>query len=418
MKRSLLLTAATVTFFAAVARPPHKQEPRIYSDLKEKSHEVLTDNAPEGFKDAVPHFAIFGKTDKFYLGIGGAVKATVGVDWGAPTDNPNEFITGDILPVAPGNETKFNLSAMQSNLFVNFVAFPNTDNQLGAFIGMNFLNNYCPVLQYAYLKYRGIKVGYDYSVFSDNGAMPPTIDYEGPNVCTASPLPTLNYTYAFGKKKEWSVGVGIELPSPSITTTARTRSVNQAVPDIPVALKYSWNGGDDWVKASAIMRNIYYHNEVTAKNVDVVGWGISLSGTAEIVPNLRGYWTGVYGHGIASLMQDCGGLGMDLSPVGTQNYLTAAKTWGAYGGLQYNFTDNVYCSATYSHIRNYAKEWKGGSNPYSEQYKYAQYAVGNIFWNISPIITTGLEYIYGSRVNVDGSQAHDNRLQAMLQVSF
>lgn len=417
-EKILLCAVATLFAFTAVAKPPHHREPRSNNDLKEASHGVFTDNAPEGFKDAVPHFAIFGKKGMFYLGIGGAVKATAGIDWGAPTDNPNELITADIFPVTAGNETKFNLSAMQSNLFVNFVAFPNSDNQLGAFIGMNFLNNYCPVLQYAYIKYRGIEAGYDYSVFSDNGAMPPTIDYEGPNACTASPVPVVNYTYTFGKKKEWSVAAGLELPSPSITTTAHTASVNQAVPDIPVAVKYTWGDGGNWVKGSAIMRNIYYHNDRSGKNVDVVGWGVSLSGTTEIIHGLRGYWTGVYGHGVASLMQDCGGLGMDLSPVGDTNYLTAAKTWGAFGGLQYNFTDDIYCSASYSHIRNYAKAWSGGSNPYPEQYKWAQYAVGNLFWNVTPIISTGIEYIYGRRVNVDGSQAHDNRLQAMLQVAF
>ncbi len=402
----------------ALAKPPHNKEPRSNHELKESSHQAFTDNAPEGYKDAVPHFAIFGKKDKFYLGIGGAVKGTIGVDWGAPTDNPNEFITADITPVAPGDGTKFNLSAMQSSLFVNFVAFPESENRLGAFIGLNFLNNYVPVVQYAYIKYRGIEAGYDYSVFSDNGAMPPTIDYEGPNSSTAIAVPMLSYTYTFGKKKNLDATIGVELPSPSITNAAHTRLVNQAVPNIPIALRYYWNDKNDWVKASAIVRNIMYRDELSGKNVDVAGWGVSFSGTAEIIPNLRAFWTGVYGHGIASLIQDCSGLNMDLSPVGDKNHLTTSKSWGAFGGLQYNFTEDVYCSATYSHVRNYSKGWENGEFPYADQYKYAQYAVGNIFWNITPIITTGLEYIYGRRVNVDGTQAHDNRMQAMLQVSF
>lgn len=418
MKRESALVLSLILCFAAgYARMPHKKEPRANHELKESSHRHFEENAPEGYKDAVPHFAIFGKKDLFYLGIGGAVTTTVGMDWGAPTDNPDEFITGDILPVAPGNATKFNLSAMQSSLFVNFVAFPGSKHKVGAFIGMNFLNNYTPVLQYAYVTYLGLKAGYDYSTFSDNGAMPPTIDYEGPNACTASPTPMVSYTCKFGKKKEWSASIGLELPQPSITTTDHISTVNQSVPDLPVSVRYSW-GSANWVKGSAIMRNIFYRNELSGRNIDVVGWGVSLSGTSRIIGNLRGYWTGVYGQGIASLMQDCTGLNMDLSPVGRYNYLTPALTWGAFGGLQYDFSDKVYCSATYSHIRNYAKKWRGGSNSYGSQYKYAQYAVGNVFWNPTPIISTGLEYIYGRRVNVDGTQAHDNRLQAMLQISF
>lgn len=419
MKKVLSMALALAAFVSsAEAKPPHRTEPRSNHELKKDSHGAFTENAPDGYKDAVPHFAIFGKKDMFYLGIGGAVKATLGMDWGAPTDNPNEFITADILPVEPGNETKFNLSAMQSALFVNFVAFPNSANKVGAFIAMNFLNDYVPVLQYAYVKYRGIKIGYDYSVFSDNGAMPPTIDFEGPNACTAQQNPVVNYTLGFGRNKRWSLSAGLELPFSSISNAPHTRSVNQPVPDIPVALRYSWNNSEDWVKVSAIVRNIMYRDETAARNIDVAGWGISISGTSEIAGGLRAYWTGVFGRGIASLMQDCADLNLDLTPVGTENYLTPSKTWGAFAGLQYNFTEDVFCSATYSQIRNYARPWAGGERPYADQYKFAQYAVGNVFWNITPIISTGLEYIYGRRVNMDGSQAHDSRLQAMLQVSF
>lgn len=44
--------------------------------------------------------------------------------------------------------------------------------------------------------------------------------------------------------------------------------------------------------------------------------------------------------------------------------------------------------------------------------------VGNVFYNINSIVQVGAEYIYGRRVDFDGSQAHDNRVEAMLQVSF
>lgn len=417
----LHLAAAMLCCGESYAYQWHHHNHKDGESLMKAAHPVFEENAPEGYKDAVPHFAIFGKKDMFYIGIGGSVKATMGVDWGAPTSNPNEFITSEIEEVPNGDKTKFNLSAMQSTLFVNFVAFPNSDNAIGAFFGMNLLNNYVPVMQYAYLKWRGIKAGYDYSVFSDNGAMPSTIDYEGPNAGTAFPVVTANYTYSFGKKKAWSVSAGVDLPNLSITNSRRSYAVNQAAPDIPLAIRYNWDKENSWIKASAILRNMYYHSVVAAKNIDIVGWGVSLSGTSEIIPNLRGFWTAVYGHGIASKIQDLSGCNLDLTPRGNGTALKATKSWGAFGGLQYNFTDDIYCSAAYSHIRNYAEVWinpESSDEQYGEQYRYAQYAVGNIFWDISPIITTGLEYIYGRRVNNDGTQAHDNRLQCMLQVSF
>lgn len=421
MKHNLLLTlAAGATAISAIAAPPHHQEPKHSAELKEAAHQAFTDNAPEGLKDAVPHFAVFGKQDKFYIGIGGTLKLTVGEDWGAPLDNPNEFITSDIEPAAPGSKSKFQLSAMQSSLYLNFVALPNSENKIGAFIGMNFLNDYVPVLQYAYLQWRGLKGGYDYSTFSDNGAMPPTIDYEGPNSATAFPVPMVSYTHKFGKNKAWSATVGLEFPQYSISTNNYTSTVTQGAPDIPVALKYSWNKGQDWIKGSAILRNMNYRNVAAEKNVDVAGWGVELSGTAEITPKLRGFWTGVYGVGIDSYIQDLNGLHMDLTPRGTAAPLKASKAWGAFGGLQYNFSDAVYASASYSHVRNYASPWANSisNTEWGGQYKYAQYAVANVFWNINSILTTGIEYIYGRRVNNDCTQAHTNRLQAMIQVSF
>lgn len=421
MKKKLpLLCAAITAALGATAAPPMHGEPQEHNDLKEAAHLSFQESAPEGQKDDVPHFAIFGKEGKFYLGVGGKVKVTFGEDWGTPLENPNEFITSQIRPLPAGNKSRFHLSAQQSSIFVSFVAFPDSKDRISAYVGFNFLNDYVPVLQNAYLKWRGLKAGYDYTAFSDNGAMPPSIDYEDPCGATPIPVPTLTYTHSFGKNKEWSVMGGVELPQYSITPNRHTDGVTQGAPDIPVAIRYSWNKGADWVKASAVVRNLVYHNNPVDRNIDVLGWGVELSGTAEIAPNLRAFWTGIYGRGIASYIQDLAGMKLDLTPRGTEVPLKASRTWGAFGGFQYDFSEDVYASATYSQVRNYAKPWANSvsTDAWDGTYRYAQYAVANVFWNITPILTTGVEYIYGRRVNNDGSQSHTNRLQGMLQVAF
>ena len=78
----------------------------------------------------------------------------------------------------------------------------------------------------------------------------------------------------------------------------------------------------------------------------------------------------------------------------------------------------MFCTAIYSHVRTYANSYADSSVEWKTGYKYAQYILGNIFWQVNPIVQVGMEYIYGRRVDFDCSQAHDNRLQAMLQVSF
>jgi len=384
-------------------------------------YDELLANAPSEFGSHVPRFAVIGKDHTFYFGIGGKVITTASYDFGHPVDDPNMFITSEIpTGIRPGNGGRVQFSAQQTHLCLNFVGLPGTANKFGAFVSMNLLSdNYAPELQYAYVKYRGLKAGYDKTLFADPASTPPSIDYEGVNASSCLGNAILDYSASFGKKKEWSAGVGLEMPLYSITDADvhGAYKVNQRVPDIPAFIRWSWDEGSGWLRLSAVMRNMLYHNPSSGKNVDKVGYGFQLSGSAQVLPGLTAYYQGLYGKGIASYIQDLAGCGMDMAPSAYNPYiLDTVKAWGAYGALQYDFSPSVFASASYSHVRTYAK----GCVPPSadNQYRYAQYAAGNLFWNITPILQTGVEYIYGRRVNYDGTQAHDSRLQAMLSLSF
>lgn len=379
----------------------------------------LLENAPAEFGSHVPKFAVIGRDKSFYLGVGGNVKLTVSYDFGNVLDNPNEFFTSSIPNYRePGNEGLTQFSAQQTCLFVNFVGLPDSPNKISAFIDFNLLgNNYAPALQYAYIKYRGLTAGYDKTLFSDPASTPPTIDYEGPNASSAIGNVVVDYSFSFGKIKQFKTGIGLEMPVASGTSSAQAYMVNQRVPDIPAFIQWSWDDQTSWLRLSAIMRNMLYHDRAADKNIDKMGWGVQLSGSASVVPGLTAYYQALYGKGIASYIQDMTDTGMDLIPSATNPaVLNTVKSWAAYGGLQYNITPSVMVSASYSHVRNYARGCKAPSA--DDQYRYAQYATGNIFWNITPILQAGAEYIYGRRVNLDGSQAHDSRLQASLQLSF
>lgn len=419
-----LLLASTLTI-SAQYHPTQKRDGYVKTLFNETDsvlvYEYLLANAPTEFGSSVPRFAVIGKDRSFYIGIGGHVKATVGYDFGNPMHNPNEFITSAISTSRRrGDGGLVQFSAQQSSLFLNFVGLPGSDNQIGAFIGANLLGeDYAPALQYAYIKYRGFKAGYDKTLFADPASTPPTVHYEGPNASSSLGNAIVDYSFDFGKKKEWSAGIGLEMPMYSVTDAdgAGAYKVNQRVPDIPAFIRWSWDGGNSWLRFSAVMRNMLYHNPASGKNVDKVGWGIQLSGSAAITPWLTAYYQGLYGKGIASNIQDLAGCGMDMLPTADNaDVMNAVKAWGAYGGLQFNISPTVFASATYSHVRTYAD---GCAMPVADdQYRYAQYAVGNVFWDITSILQAGAEYIYGRRVNYDGTQAHDSRLQLSLQLSF
>jgi len=386
-----------------------------------KVYDIFIENAPKAFNvPGAPRFAIEGKDKKFYLGIGGQVKGTLSYDFGNPIDNGYDFTTSAIpmtRKAGDGGLVQFN--AATSGLFVNFVALPDSKDKIGVYLNANLTGgtNYGFSLQYAYIKYRGITAGYNYSLFSDMAAAPPSIDNEGPCGFTAIPKGVLDYTFNLSPK--WSMGVGLEATILSATTDKSTYTVTQRVPDIPLYIQYSWGGGSSWLRASAIMRNMIYRDCVANKNRDNIGWGVKLSGSASLSPFITAYYQGAYGKGITSYFQDLFEGGLDMVPDAARpGRLSKVKTWGGYIGLQYNLSRNVYATTTYSHVRNYAPAYSEGVTPWNEQYAYAQYALANVMWQINSVVSTGIEYIYGRRVNHSGAQAHDSRIQTMLMVSF
>lgn len=401
----------------------HEETIRIF-DLKDSINYYITlhENAPRIYNSPdVPRFAVLGKEGKFYIGLGANIKATANYDAGNPVSNPNTFVTSAIpITQKNGNGGQFQFSAQQSNIYLNIVAMPGSKDQLGAYVSMNFLgNNYAPNLQHAYLRYRGLTAGYTYSIFTDATAGPATIDYEGPNAFTAVIHGMIGYEPTFGKEKEWKAGIGLETPTYSFTNATGTSTVTQRVPDIPFYIQRNWADGNGWLRLSAILRNLYFRNEIAQKNTDKVGWGVKASGKTPIAGGLSAYWQGVYGKGIASYIQDLTGCGMDLMPdPSNPGSLDPVKVWAGFASLQYNFTPRLFCTATYSHVRTYADRYSDSTVPWKSGYKYAQYILGNMFYNINSIVQVGVEYIYGRRVDFSGVQAHDNRLEAMLQVSF
>lgn len=432
LTRFTVLTAVLCTLPAAYAQnhpttPDTGEVSILNSDRNPESenveinvYEIFVDNAPKTFrKSGAPNFAIVGKDRKFYLGIGGTAKATVSYDWGDPIDNGFDFTTSAI-PMNPrkGDGGLVQFSAASSGLYLNFVAMPGNENQVGVYIDFNLTGgNYAFDLQYAYVKYRGITAGFDYSLFSDMAAAPPSIDNEGPPGFTAIPHGVLDYRRSFGK--HWSVGVGAEMPMLSATVGDKSYTVNQRVPDIPAYVQYAWGGGKSWLRLSGIIRNLMYRDVVADKNRDNVGWGIKMSGSASMTPFVTAYYQAAYGQGITSYFQDLYEGGLDMVPEGDDSgRLKTVRAWGGYLGLQYNISPKVYATTTYSHVRNYAPRYSGGETPWTSQYKYAQYALANVIWQITPHISTGIEYIYGRRVDMDGSSHHDNRLQTMLQFTF
>ena len=422
MKKFLLLSAMISIVTGGFAQETTKFITTIDSL---NVYNILVENAPQNpnIKD-VPRFTLVGKESKFYLGMGANVKMVGDFDWGSPVSNPNIFAPKDIpMNTEDGNRSQTLFAGGQSNIYWNFVALPGSKNQVGLFFDVIFLgHNSTPVIQihHLYMKYRGFTAGYIVSTFTDLKSEPYSIDFGGPNSMTLVRHPNIYYTLKFGKDKMWTAQLGLDMPDmASFTTSSVEKKINQRMPDIPFFIQRSWAGGNGWLRASAIFRDLQfrYVGDGGGKigNKSEFGWGVKLDGKTPICGGLSACWQGVYGKGIASYIQDLSGEGMDLiTKVNGNKDMTAVPVWGAYGSLQYNFGKCAFLNFTYSQVRTYADKFQG----IGDLYKYGQYVTSNLIFNISDFAQIGVEYLWGRRMNYNGAQAHDNRLMLMLNVSI
>ena len=60
----------------------------------------------------------------------------------------------------------------------------------------------------------------------------------------------------------------------------------------------------------------------------------------------------------------------------------------------------------------------GYPNDLPSTYRYGQYFVANVFWNVTPNMQVGAEYLRGWRTNFDNSTNHANRMNLLVQYSF
>lgn len=393
---------------------------------------VLIENAPEEpTYPNLPRFALVGKDNKFYFSVGATLKATTSFDWGNPLNDPALFIPAAIAPVTPGNGGELQMTVKRSMVNFNFVALPGTDNQFGVYINLYFSgngNNYGAALQHAYAKWRGFTVGYKNTLYADGAASPYTIDTEGPNSAPGIWNTCLDYEHAFGGK--FKMGAGLELPLYSVTSTSnslyridnepiigKASSVSQRIPDIPMYVQYTFNSNGH-IRFTGLLRTLTYRDEIFNKNKNKMGYGLKLSGFYNFGP-IVAYWMGQYGKGMASYMQDNYDLGLDLVPSSTiPGEMQLTKGWGGYLGLQFNFSKKLFSTLLYSHLRNYMEAYNGGDLTYSNQYQWGQYACANMIYSCNPFMQLGVEYLYGRRMNFDKDQVHDNRIQAMFQITF
>ena len=139
--------------------------------------------------------------------------------------------------------------------------------------------------------------------------------------------------------------------------------------------------------------------------------------TRIVSPPLQAFGQINYGKGIGQYLNDISNLNVDIVPnPEKEGKMQALPMLGWYAGLQYNISPKIFLSSTYSMSRLYSED--GYPNDLPSTYRYGQYFVANVFWNVTPNMQVGAEYLRGWRTNFDNSTNHANRMNLLVQYSF
>ena len=361
-----------------------------------------------------PRFILVDQQGKWGLGIGGYLQTKIEYDFDRAVDNV------DFLPSAiygkGGPDSQFQMDLSNSTVFMKLVG---TSRLLGDFVVYTSGNwrgrNLGFQLLNAYMSTKYLKFGYGVGSFMDIEAVPTTIDYGGP--CGMTFYRSTQVMFKYGFDFGLSMGIGLEAPDVAATENENISLDAQRMPAIPIFVQYNlggWSGNH--VRLGAIMRDISYVDNITGNDNDKVGWGAQASMLATLGGlQLKGQFT--IGEGIGSLVNDISNVGVDVVPdpeAPGKAMMLRSEAW--YAGVQYNFSEKFFASATYSQTVLHSNSGYGTANP--EAYRKGQYVAANLFYNVTDNMQLGIEYLHGWRVNFDNKTYNANRVNLSARYDF
>lgn len=421
---SLFAISFALIGFNAKAQSQQSDESITIITTKDSTIDIVQDfretTSPLFSDPKAPRFLLHDQKRNIAFGIGGYVSLRAMYDFdGSPTSG-SSFIPYDISRHENNmNANQIRMNASHSTLFFKVLGNNSKIGRFQAYISGNFSgNNNAFVLHDAYVNLLGFTIGRTWSTFNDLAAIPPTVDYQGPN--GAAKMRTEQIRYSANLTKNLSFGIAAEMPQTrgQYGQPINDLEMGQRIPDIPLYLQYGFGTNQaSHFRVAGVLRNMNYKNDIENKTQYATGYGLQASTKLNITPMFTFYGQATYGKGTAQYINDLQGVGLSLVADAANNgKMKPVETMGWFTQLQVNLSKNLYATVGYSQAS--VLSTRSQLDLAADTYHYGQYVVGNVFYNLTSDIQLGLEYDYGKRTDMDGSKAHANRLQTMIQFNF
>lgn len=363
-----------------------------------------------------PYFLFMSKDAHLAMGIGGTVRMRGFYDWNGSLQAAGFIPTLISTQKDPTQMERLYFTPAGCALFFTMIGRDTPVGDFQAFIqaGFSGYENVGFKLKKAYFTIADWTVGYATSTFVDPSAQPPTIDSQGSNGATSKTSVLVRYMHTF-KDPHWTIAASAELPSAQVDDEDNvTKKCAEFFPDVAMFGQYQWDRGASHVRLSAMTGIMKYRDLLTLSNRNVMKWGAQLSAVVHAGNALKFYGDVAVGQGNGSYLNDLSAGAFDLiADPGNQGHLYAPTSLGLTFGASYYFRHNIFANLALGEMRNFYKAGSPG-----DSYKYGLYGALNLFWDITPRIQVGAEYLLGKRVNIDSSKGSANRVDVLFQFQF
>ncbi len=351
-----------------------------------------------------------------------------------PIGSRDSFVPNTI-PVPQTSGQNFNMSARMSRIaFETWTPTNYCDWNVHTFIEGDFFNGADQAaggggnpfrLRHAFFDFGYFRFGQQNSVFMDGTAWPSLVDFQGPNGWINQRQPSARVTLPLTDRTFWAFAV--ERPFSDIATNGQGVNV-QEMPDLTTHWRLETDLGH--VQVAGLLRSLGYRPNGSDDIASETGAGISgsvvfhpwaiLLGTNPVreddpsgLTRSRIILQGMWGPGTGRYVQDLAGQGFDgqVDPITGEFALVDATAWNA----SYEHWLNAYwmTNFTYSRVQVDNTAGQPGST-----YEQGTYMAASLWWLPIPRMSFGVEYLRGTRENLDNQSADANRINALFQYNF
>jgi hypothetical protein len=338
----------------------------------------------------------------FKIKLGGYVKVDLIHDFDeiGSTDSfdPRTIPTNDESD--PGMNTRMHARQTRLNLDVRG---PTTAGDIRVFVEGDFFGDGNAFrLRHAYGTLAGVLGGQTWTTFMDEDCMPETLDFESPIAFPLIRQAQIRYRQDIGEGGSyWAVAV--EDPASKIAPTpAAPDEAEEATPDLTGRLR--WAHGAGHCQLGVFAGTARFDSAATDVDMELL-WGVNLSANLKVGDRDHFFFQGTYGPGVGRYR------GGTTAIVDASGNLEAVDVLAGMVGYEHHWSAKWRSTVTYSLGTG---DLPAGSPLTSVE--QLEYAAANLIWQFSDRSWAGVEYLFGSREDQDGSRGEANRVQ--LSVRF